>query len=46
LAKGFALGTAAKHYAFPGRPPMLLMLDYGYDLVGFVEMALILALWK
>lgn len=43
---GFAIGTGAKHYAFPGRPARLLLIDYGYDLVAFLAMSLIFALWK
>ena len=43
---GFALCTAAKHYAFSMLPPKLLAIDYGYDLIGFLIMAAILASWK
>lgn len=36
--------TSAKHYAFAGWPRRLFAIDLGCDLVGFVAMALILAL--
>ena len=43
---GFAIGTAAKHYAFKGARAKLLVIDYAYDRVGLLIMATTLTLWK
>lgn len=39
---GLVCSAAAKHYAFQGFKPGLLLIDGGYDVVSFVLMAVIL----
>ena len=39
---GLVCSAAAKHYAFQGFKPGLLLIDGGYDVVGFVAMGAII----
>ncbi len=41
---GFAVATAAKHYAFLGHSQNLLAFDYAYDLAGMLVMGIIVGL--
>ncbi|MGH7179304.1 MAG: DUF1761 domain-containing protein [Tepidisphaeraceae bacterium] len=43
---GFGVGTAAKHYAFAGKAPLLFLMDACYDLLGYMMTAIILNVWK
>jgi hypothetical protein len=45
-AIGFITAGQAKHYAFLGHPLGLLLIDAGYDLVGFLAMSAIYAFWQ
>lgn len=39
---GLVCAAAAKHYAFQGFKPGLLLIDGGYDVVSFIVMAVII----
>lgn len=38
--------AAAKHYAFLGRKPSLMLIDGGYDIIGYTLMAILFHFWR
>ena len=44
LGFGVAASAIAKHYAFQGHPAGLFAIDAGYDVLGFILMAVVIVL--